>query len=48
MSLAAASSDWQCSVDMLNQTIFRKYQHASLYNPAKNQSFGFEKKINNK
>lgn len=37
-------NEWQCSINMLNATVYRKFQHASLHNPIKNTSFNLPKK----
>lgn len=37
-------NEWQCSINMLNATVYRKFQHASLHNPIKNTAFTLPKK----
>lgn len=37
-------NEWQCSINILNATVYRKFQHASLHNPIKNTAFTLPKK----
>lgn len=44
MTKVVIAEDWQCSLDLLNATIYRKYQHVSEHNPIKCGAFSIHKK----